>query len=411
MSWFADPGKGNSYIAYCGGGGKARTGVNNYIVILEDDYGPHKISTGDIVGVAIHIYQNPKTGKVWMVVALDDKIHRYRMPSGELDGVLDVEQLCSSVTVNAMADILAVGCEDGPVKIYSISDQAFAADGLVDVLTTHKKAVCAMAFSLRNGRLITSAKDGTACIYQNGRLISGFKCSVQDDQAPPALQRRQTQVLVRGCAFADMDGKVAITVASPRRGRAFLARWAEPPAGGGFKCVDRTPCSKTPVSAMSLSQDASLLTLGSTDGSVTFWSVEQWKPLKIFSEVHHLPVTCIAARPYPVPLQGEENGVEIHARSASADSQLACLTMQRRAPKSTVPGAGGGTGFSLLSTMTFVNRILYVVILAWLLSPIVQEAKFKCGSTAGGLGPWRRCIMDEVIIAPHGRVGVDKMPY
>ena len=39
---------------------------------------------------------------------------------------------------------------------------------------------------------------------------------------------------------------------------------------------------------MSLSGDAGLLVMGATDGTVTLWGIEKWKPMKTFFEVHDL---------------------------------------------------------------------------------------------------------------------------
>ena len=84
---------------------------------------------------------------------------------------------------------------------------------------------------------------------------------------------------------------------------------------------------------MSQSADGSLLALGGVDGTITLWNTETLKILKKFPEVHELPVTCIAARPYSTPLQGDDEGIVMHALSASADSKFALLTLQRRGPK------------------------------------------------------------------------------
>jgi WD40 repeat protein len=418
ISWFGNPGDGTSYTAYCGGGGSAKTGVFNSCIVQtpESQNGNEdalKISTGDKVGVAIHIFQNPVTGKIWLVIGMDKEIQRFSLPSGELDGVIDVGEGVNAVGVNAMADRLAVGCDSGLTKVYSMADDAFDSPEPVYTCEGHTKTVCACAFSPREGRLLTSAKDGTACVWKDGTLLSTLTCSVEDPKAPKAPKpKRPPQVLVRGCAWADLEGKVALTIASGRRGRAFLSQWVEGEKGKEFECAKRTGCSPCPISAMSLSDDAGLMALGSVDGSIILWDVEKWKVIKTFKEVHDLPVTGIAARPYPVPLQGEENGVQIHARSASADSQLACLTLQRRGPPAEKK-QGRGSIRSGPSVATIMNRLIAVVVVLWALYPILQDMQEKCAVPwqKRNLGALRQCVVEDVLLAPSWRAGVSSPPY
>jgi hypothetical protein len=158
---------------------------------------------------------------------------------------------------------------------------------------------------------------------------------------------------------------------------------------------------------MNLSGDGGLLALGSVEGSIILWSTDDWKPLKTFKEVHDLPVTCIAARPYDVPLQGEDDGINIHAVSASADSRLAHLTLQKKAPKQKKPGDE-----SLLTTLW--NMALWLVILLIALRPIYSEWQEKCGhefDRGNYIGGLTECLMHQVLIAPATHPGVTTPPY
>ena len=424
ISWFGDPSNGRSITAYAGGGGSAKTGVFNNVVIQDGDQEELKISTGDKVGVALHIYKNPVTHKLWMIVALGGEVHRYSMPKGTLDGVLTVvdntsnedagapKDYCSAIAINAMTDQMAVGCESGIIKVYAASDDTFADADHLYICEGHTKSICALSFSMRGGKLLSSAKDGFARVWDSstGKELSKMFCECGDQGAPPP--QRAQQILVRGCAFADMDGKVALTVASARRGKAFLSQWFEKEAGKTYECAVRSECSPCPVSAMSMSQDGTLLAFGNVEGSIILWSVLNWAAIKIFPLVHELPVTCIAARPFDVELQGEEfTGVRINARSASADSQLGCLTLQRKAPKrkDESRGSGGKSGLSLL----LIHRLLWTVVFSWILSPVARQAVEKCEHAwkEQGLHSFRRCLMDDVLIAPSTRPGVMTPPY
>jgi WD40 repeat protein len=244
IAWFCDPSTGRSIVAYAGGGGSARTGIFNNVVIQdgEDATDPVKISTGDEVGVALHIYQSARSRAVWMVVALGGSIHRYSLTAdAKLNGVLQVvtvddghdhdataasnshaKDFCSAVAVNANADQLAVGCDSGIIKIYDTTDESLSpSPAPLFVCNGHTKSICALDFSSRGGTLLSSAKDGTARIWdcmETGESLSELICDCSSAATTPAAasSQRQQQILVRGCAFADIDGHVALTVASAR---------------------------------------------------------------------------------------------------------------------------------------------------------------------------------------------------
>mmetsp|Transcript_8537 Transcript_8537/g.11268 ORF Transcript_8537/g.11268 Transcript_8537/m.11268 type:complete len:458 (-) Transcript_8537:234-1607(-) len=438
ISWFSEPSEGGrSIYAYCGGGGSAKTGVNNSVVIFGERNGPRQINTGDNVGIVPKIYQNPISGKLWLLVALGCEVRRYPIdvedtPEGDestddpdQSQVIHMgEESCVTVTANSMASQIALGCESGRVMIFDTTDEKFTTgEKPLSEFSNHTKSVCALDYASGTiGRLISSAKDGTAVIYDDGQVIAGMRCSVTDPSqpknAPPAKQ-----ILVRGCAFADTKGKLCYTVASARRGKAFLAQWEETvdekTGNKKFVCRSKTAASTCPISAMSLSADLSLLVLGSVEGDIIMWGVQKWKAIKVFREVHHLPVTCIAARPfYSIPgfLRGEEeDGVMIHAISASADSQLGCLTAQRsgRRKKSQSNNDDGPSFFSCSNLMALIYRLLILWIISLIFAPVVQEAKEKCSHVLNqeAINDLPECILNEVLYAPSWTPGITSPPY
>ena len=408
MSWYADPGTGLSLLAYCGGGGSARTGVNNAILVRAPDGEIRRIDTGDKVGVALKIVANPVSGRIFLLVAVSKSVERYDLPSCEKSGEMEVGgEGVNAINVNIMADKLACGCENGDVKVYKIADDLFSTDSLLYVCQGHTNTVCGVDFSCKGDRMVSSAKDGTARVWHESDLVAELKCSVEGGKEPAKKSKiapkRPVQVLVRGCAFGDLEGKVVYTVASSRRGSAFLARWKEAPQE--WEC-ERNECSDVPISAMSLSSDGFLLALGSVSGSIILWGIENWKPLKTFNEVHDLPVTCIAARPFDAPLQGEEDGIRFHAISASADSRLGNLSLQR-APKSSKPGAFN----SFLSNIYTAIIILIVAVIV--MRPVVLDFKEKCGYEweRGTFGSIKECILHEVLLAPATQPGILVPPH
>jgi len=412
MSWYANPGTGLSLVAYCGGGGSAKTGINNAVMVRAPDGDTRRIDTGEQVGVAVKIVQNPMTGEIWLIVALGKLVERYSLPSCEKRGQIEVGgDGVNAIAVNNMVSILACGCEDGEVKVYAITDDVFEGENLLYTCKGHTKTVCSIDFSCRGERMVSSAKDGTARVWQGEESIAELTCNIDGaklggkkalEAAAKAAKRGPQQVLVRGCAFGDLEGKYVITVASARRGSAFLSRWFETPEG--FQC-ERTEISEVPMSAMSLSSDGALLALGSVNGSIILWSVDDWKPLKVFAEVHDLPITCIAARPFASSLAGEED-VQFHAISASADSRLAYLTLQKPV-KEQKPGAFQRHA-ALLHNLLVLLAITYIVA-----TPIYNDAQEKCGYDLqhGFFGAIKNCVIPEVLWAPASYPGVMSPPY
>lgn len=419
MCWYGDPGSGLSIVAHCGGGGSAATGVKNTIMLITAEppksteqgasNGELVISTGVEVGVAIQIIKNPITNQMRLFVGLGSRVHVYNLPGGELTDEISVGDNVNAIGINSLTSRLAVGCESGTIKIFAMDNSKDKFENKLPVATLegHGKTVCAVAYAPRDEeKLVSSAKDGTARVWQGEECIGVLECSIKDPKGPPP--KRQQQVLARGCAFGDLNGNIVFTVASGRRGKAFLSKWGA--SQDGYQCMERTECSPCPVSAMDLSADAGMLVLGATDGTVILWGVEKWKPLKTFPEVHDLPVTCIAARPYPVPLACDEenDGVQMHAISASADSQLAWLTLERRS-KSRTP-----------SDVTFkstLHALLKAAILGWILYPVANEINEKCReselylSSGGRFGQTLECIRHEVLLAPASRPGIAVPPH
>eukprot|EP00934_Nitzschia_sp_Nitz4_P005362 Nitzschia sp. Nitz4//scaffold11_size288233//17444//18760//NITZ4_000729-RA/size288233-processed-gene-0.199-mRNA-1//-1//CDS//3329533939//5352//frame0 len=419
MDWFGDPGNGTSILAYCGGGGSAATGVHNKIIV--HTAGQHEdleITTGAQVGVALTLIQHPITRQLYMFAALGSQVHMYTLPSGELVDELAVGDNVNAVAVNPMLQQLAVGCESGTIKVYSINAEEAAGEGAEKSppklsmaklqeyeLEGHSKAVCALAYSMHENKLVSSAKDGTARVWKKEECLAELTCSVLDPKGPPP--KRTGQILVRGCAFGDLQGNLVYTVASGRRGKAFLSQWKA--SKGEYQCVERTECSPHPISAMDLATDGQRIVLGATDGTVIIWGIERWRPLKSFPEVHDLPVTCIAARPFLLPLKDdEENGVQMHAVSASADSQLALLTLERRSSRRDP---------SSRTFQSILHTLLQWIFWLWVLQPVALEIQTKCISVPSTdmsgrtMADTWECIRHDVLWAPDTRPGIAVPPY
>jgi hypothetical protein len=442
MFWYGDPGDGTSILAYCGGGGGAATGVKNKLFIENsgdkddkngsqpqdqdqnepqggsNDEGPIVVETGDQLGVAINIAKNPMTNKISLFCALGTKVNVYSLPEAKLEQELSVGATVHAIGVNAMANAIAFGCENGAIKVYD-----FERDYLVKELPSyvcdegpdvgHTKPICSVTFAPRkNDLIVSSSKDGTARVWNKDQCISVLKCSIQDPRAPPPPPNKKNRiqtVMVRGCAFGDLEGELVYTVASGKRGKAFLSKWAFDEKENQYQCFDRTVCSEHPISAVSMSADAATIALGNADGTIYLWSVPKWKTIKKFLNVHEFPVTCIAARPYDLPLKGDkESGIRFNAFSASADAQLARLTTQRKVPKSAADK--NSAGFPLAKHL---NRLAKWAFMFWIFSPLARDMWSQCGDDGdiSGFGARLKCVRDNVLIAPSSRPGIAVPPH
>ena len=402
MSWYGNPGSGDNIVAYCGGGGSAKTGVTNKIVVILNGIEELEISTGDDVAVAVQVYEHPKSRSVCLLAAVGKTVQRYALPSGDLMGTVDVGDSTNALGVHVMGEAFAVGCENGDVHVCRIHQDTGKIEKMF-LCQGHTKSVCSIQFAQRALLFVSSAKDGTARVWkQGGECLAVLKCDVRSSpNAPPP--RRPLQVMVRGTAFGDIDAKVVYTVASAKRGTAYLTRWimAEP---GKYVCEVRTPVHEHPISAMNLSKDGALMAMGGADGTVYIFDVGRWKVLRKFKEIHDLPVTCIGARPFPCPLRGDGE-VPMHALSASADSKLANLTLVKRAPKKASSGevSKNDSGFFL--------SILWMLLLCYVLYLIYLETMEICVDSSLSSGFDMECFLNEVLIAPPTRQGVAIPPY
>jgi hypothetical protein len=413
LRWYADPGDGTSIVAACGGGGSAATGVKNLLTVrfgLQDDVEPIIVKTGDQVGNSLDIAKNPITNKLSLFCAMGSKVCVYSVTQGQvnLEQEVGIGDTANAVVANAMVDRIAVGCESGTVKVYQIK-QDYAIEELASYICEgHSEAVCSVAFAPRTNIIVSSAKDGTARVWKDEQCIAVLTHTVHDaNEAPP---KRQPQVLVRGCGFGDLDGGLVFSVASAKRGKAkaYLYKWGQNDTSQQYQCIERTAVSQRPVSSMSISGDAATIALGNTEGSVFLWNTLKWKAIKSFPEVHDLPVTCIAARPYDVSLQGEDQSlVRYDAICASADSRMGWLTLQRRNPKRAAGNAGSGPPVA-----NFVNTMVKLGVMYWILSPLARDVWETCGRMdLPGFWSKLQCIRDDVLIAPLSRPGIAIPPH
>jgi hypothetical protein len=529
-------------IAYSGGGGSAKTGVHNHVVVQMNNgnngnghlmLDELSISTGDKVGIAVRLYEEqeqdddqqqhhngedddgsgpppPSSPRLYLLVSLGDEILQYELlllrgsgktrsnnaetteavlvgrfdlPPFELAGVTHTD-MCNALAVNhqyhhavvattttdqqpaAGRLLLALGCESGLVRLYAIvnthQQHHFHHDYEVTTSSTststtfvpvnlcqgHIGTVCAVHFANTcPDRFVSSAKDGTARVWQiYGTIVrpeSTLICDCTDPNAENDNKKKNKKksrpmkpgsnpIMVRGCAFAGDNDEIIITVASPRRGAAFLTAWHRNPEGGGFGVAQRTLVSSVPVSAMAASTSTTTTTpsgatttttyvaLGTTDGTILIWDINHWTLLRKFDQIHELPVTCVVLRPHCFDTvdggtdDDFETTITVHARSASADGKLACLSLQKHVPTKRHP-ARVVSPTKRLRGMAVLHHLLSTILIVLILSPILQEI---CWSHTGCDWNTRKswwsfivCLVENVVWAPGDRPGLTRPPF
>lgn len=395
-----------SWVAYCGGGGAAKTGVRNNIIVIRNDDLPFQISTGDQAGVSLKIFQSPATKRMYMLVALGNTVRRYCLssPTCELMGQVDVGENCEHLAVSPAADQFAIGVgetgkEDGRFKVYKMTEEGFATpETLLYTCHQHSKALTSMAYSPKGDRIISASRDGTAIIWKNGKVVTGMRCTI-----PEPKKGRPQQVLVRGCAFADKEGKYVVTVHSGRKSEGYVSLWKQTPENK-YKIVEKSLCTPLPATALSISMDKNLLAIGVADGSVILWDKVDWRPFKTFQGVHELPVTCIAARPLQHPFVGEK--IRMQCRTGSLDCNSGVLSVSTQAPPKKPSINDGRSGFC----GWFVFLVYWVLTLGMLfmaLQSMFPHAQDICAQVheRQGLRAASLCLWEEVFYINPSKLG------
>jgi len=386
-----------------------------------------------------------------------------------------------NVQQNKLQHLIGVGCENGHLVVFEIqtnhessSSSSSSGGNNINKLTKiieckgHTKAICAIQFHPRGYELLSSAKDGTARIFSvaTGNELATMKCEVHDPKGPPPssavpdpskstikttkdprMMKRAPQILVRGCAYGDLEGKTIYTIASGKRGAAYLTKWkalssSGSGGGGGGRGTNseqqqqqrtihqeyRVQCSPVPISATSLSSDCTIFALGSVEGSILLYNLETKSVLKQFKEVHDLPVTCLASRPIPsaLMLPGElEGGVNFDAVSASADNRMGRWTLQR---KSRIKPARATRTSSSSSSSSYSRKKGPVEQLVWNMVRLpllflvsmtmvaVRDVTIVCREEFGmpavllDAGAAGHCLYREVLWAEDTRLGIKFVP-
>ena len=459
---------GISALAYCGGGGSSKTGVFNKIAVVittDFDNGGSRqleISTGEALCFGIHLFRpyDDVLNMVRLVATVGDEVFLYGIPIFAPEGEEKEEAILlgkhfagqgygAGVTTytpihrnGSLVHCIAVGCENGMVILYQLKQQQNSVEIVpMAECAGHTKAICSLAFHPRGMQILSSAKDGTARVFstEDGKQLALMECEVHNPKEPPPpkpvessvkdprMRKKPLQIIVRGCAYGDLEGKTIYTVASDKRSPAYLTKWKEivplasaPPgeANLSFRQEYRIQCSPVPVSACSISSDGTLFAFGTTEGNILLYNLETNKVLKSF-QAHDLPVTCVAARPIPnvLMLPGElEGGVNYDAISASADNRLGRWTLQKRSRIQSVRQRRSKREMSALESLLWNMFRIPLLVFVIIVLIAIHDVMDLCGEEVGlnalmrdfeGAG---RCVWREVLWAEDTRAGVRSVP-
>jgi len=462
-----------------------------------------EISTGEALCFGIHAFRphDDTLQMIRLVACIGDEIFLYGIPITNHEGApnnSNISILLAKANVgsgyganvatytamfnaqhNQLQHLIGVGCENGHLVVFEIqtnqTESSSSSDSpnnnnnnsmmlkLTKVIECkgHTKAICAIQFHPRGHELLSSAKDGTARIFSvaTGNELATMKCEVHDPNGPPPaavpkndpskstiktkdprMMKRAPQILVRGCAYGDLEGKMIYTIASGKRGAAYLTKWKSSSSGGGggggggmnsqqqqqrhIRPEYRVQCSPVPISATSLSSDCTIFALGSVEGSILLYNLETKSVVKQFKEVHDLPVTCMASRPIPsaLMLPGElEGGVNFDAVSASADNRMGRWTLQRKS-RIKPARAAKGTSSSYSRRKGPVEQLVWNVVrlpllfLVGLTMVAVRDVTIVCREEFGmpavlmDAGAAGHCLYREVLWAEDTRPGIKFVP-
>ncbi len=463
ITWHTSPDLLPKHIYACsGGGGSAKTGVSNFIevAITSPSAGEQtiKINTGDDVGVALDAFsfmsskkEEKKVVSVFLAVGIQNSVQVYRLliqdddendsdnsssyESVKMVGSLDFgkDYLTNTVAFDPMGSKIAVGGEIGTVCICSIDwderSETVTIQKDVEFAGHHIKGICKVTYHPTNPNIfLSSAKDGTCRVWDltkptEDQCLDTLQCKIFDPKDAAAgkkipnkiLNPAPGQCLVKGCVFADLQGHFIFTIQSGRRGNSFLSLWRitriplqeqsdndekQPPKFKiGFQEQNRIHIADFPISAVSLSGDCNTLALGDTNGSVMLINTETFKKVKVWECIHDLPVTCLASRPLPIPLAGEDKtGISIDVICSSADSKMCFLTRQRKSTlKSARKGSDGGEG--LLSFYIALISMLVWMVMAIKISYDICGEEFSTD-----------CFIHTVWWAAKDRPGISSVP-
>ncbi|KAI3757387.1 hypothetical protein L6452_04924 [Arctium lappa] len=286
-----DSGNGSNYVIFAGGGGEGRSGIPNALIIsLFDstsnslsDQPVEKLGTGDDLPyrMAVHpggegvICSLPKSCRwlEWDAIKNEDIIKLSLKPSEKvLDQLEDVGQQLA-VTFSHDGSLLAVGGEDGTLRVFKWPSMAL----VLDAPKAHT-SVKNLDFSL-DGKFIVSVGSGPGRVWD-----------ISSSMAKASLPKENDEVF-GFCRFSqNIKNDQVLYVTAMRDRGGSIVKWNTTT----WKRISSKHIVRDPISAFSVSNDGKFLAIGTIEGDILILNSSSMKVQTVVKKAHLGLVTALS---------------------------------------------------------------------------------------------------------------------